>query len=59
LKALGYLIKISRVTAHSINNLSVQSNQNMQSKPKSMQSKMGKRGVQLFTYLQFDLWNEE
>jgi len=34
-------------------NLSVESNQNVESKRKSVESKMGKLGVQLLTYLQF------
>jgi len=35
--------------------LSVQSNQNVQYKRKSVQFKMGKRAVQLLAYLQSDL----
>ena len=34
-------------------NLSVESNQNVESKWKSVESKMGKWGVQLLAYLQF------
>ena len=64
-KCDGMFSRVVCVTLTAWENLSVQSNQSVQSKRKSVQSEMRKRAVQLLAYLQFrplsfdDLWYDQ